>query len=67
MWKELCAIHQDKTKLTQMDLRWRMHETRCQEGGDIKDHFGALRRLKQSYAGIGMKVDDEDYTAIIRG
>ena len=67
IWKELCAIHQDKTKLTQTDLRRRMHETRCQEGGDIKDHFGALRRLKQSLAGMGVKVDDEDDTAIIMG
>ena len=44
-----------------------MHETHCQEGGDIKDHFGTLRRLKQSLAGMGVKVDDEDYTAIIMG
>jgi hypothetical protein len=53
IWAELCAIHQDKTKLTQMDLRCHMHETQCQEGSDVKEHFGALRRLKQSLTGAG--------------
>ena len=30
IWKELCTIHQDKTKLTQTDLQRQMHETHCQ-------------------------------------
>ena len=67
IWMELCAIHEGKTKLTQIDLRRQLHETRCQEGGDVKEHFSALRRLKQSLAGMGVKVADEDYTAIIMG
>jgi hypothetical protein len=37
----------------------------CDEGGDIKAHFGELNRLCQIMAGMGMIVDDEDYTAII--
>ena len=66
IWTELCAIHQDKSKLTQTDLRRQIHETCCQEG-DVKEHFDALRRLKQSLAGMGVKIADEDYTPIIMG
>ena len=67
IWMELCVIHEDKTKLTQMDLQQQMHETCCQEGGDIKEHFGTLRRLKQSLVGMGVRIADEDYTAIFMG
>ena len=67
IWMELCAIHQDKTKLTQTDLWQHMHETRCQEEGDVKEHFGVLHRLKQSLAGMGVRVEDEDYTTILVG
>ena len=66
IWMELCTIHEDRTKLTQIDLQWQMHETCCQEG-DIKEHFGTLRRLKQSLARMGVKVAGEDYTTIIMG
>jgi hypothetical protein len=40
---------------------------RCDEGGDVKVHFGELNRLYQIMAGMGAIVDDEDYTAIIMG
>jgi hypothetical protein len=40
---------------------------RCDEGGDVKAHFGELNRLRQIMAGMGAIVDDEDYAAIIMG
>jgi hypothetical protein len=40
---------------------------RCDEGGDVKAHFGELNRLHQIMAGMGAIVDDEDYAAIIMG
>jgi hypothetical protein len=39
----------------------------CDEGGDVKAHFGELNRLRQIMAGMGTIVNDEDYTAIIMG
>jgi hypothetical protein len=40
---------------------------RCDEGGDVKAHFGELNRLRQIMVGMGVIVDDEDYAAIVMG
>jgi hypothetical protein len=42
IWEEVCTIHEGKTELVQIDLCCRLQETRCEEGGDIKAHFGEL-------------------------
>jgi hypothetical protein len=39
----------------------------CDEGRDVKVHFGELNRLHQIMAGMGMIIDDEDYAAIVMG
>ncbi|OJA10153.1 hypothetical protein AZE42_12203, partial [Rhizopogon vesiculosus] len=39
IWDEVCKIHEGKTELVQIDLRRRLQEMRCEEGGDIKVHF----------------------------
>ncbi|OJA12936.1 hypothetical protein AZE42_12827 [Rhizopogon vesiculosus] len=42
IWAEVCVIHKGKTELVQIDLRHRLQDMRCEEGGDIKAHFGEL-------------------------
>jgi hypothetical protein len=67
IWKEICQIHEGKTELVQIDLRWRLQETRCDEGGDVKAHFAELLRLRESLAGMGVVLVDTDFHAIILG
>lgn len=67
IWKEICQIHEGKTELVQIDLRRKLQETRCDEGGDVKAHFGELLRLRESLAGMGATVVDTDFHAIILG
>jgi hypothetical protein len=45
-------VHEGKTELVQIDLRRRLQEMRCEEGGDIKAHFGEQLCLRESLAGM---------------
>jgi hypothetical protein len=67
MWKEIKTLHEGKSALVKADIRKCMLLARCDEGGDVKAHFGKLNRLHQIMAGMGAIVDDEDYAAIIMG
>ena len=67
IWDEVCKIHEGKTELVQIDLRRRLQELRCDEGGDIKAHFAEQLRLRESLAGMGASIDDRDFYAIILG
>ena len=67
IWNEVCKIHEGKTELVQIDLRRRLQELRCDEGGDIKAHFAEQLRLHESLAGMGASIDDRDFYAIILG
>jgi hypothetical protein len=67
IWTEVCKIHEGKTELVQIDLRRRLQEMRCEEGGDIKTHFGEQLRLRESLASMGAAIDDRDFYAILLG
>jgi hypothetical protein len=67
MWKEIKMLHEGKSALVKADVRKHMLLAHCDEGGDVKAHFGELNRLRQSMAGMGAIVDDEDYAAIVMG
>jgi hypothetical protein len=60
-------LHEGKSTLVKADVRKRMLLARCDEGGDVKAHFGELNRLCQIMAGMGVIVDDADYAAIVMG
>jgi hypothetical protein len=65
MWKEIKMLYEGKSALVKVDVRKRMLLACCDEGGDVKAHFGELNRLCQIMAGMGTIVDDEDYAAIV--
>jgi hypothetical protein len=67
MWKGIKTLHEGKSALVKGDVRKRMLLARCDEGGDVKAHFGEINRLHQIMAGMGAIVDDEDYAAIVMG
>jgi hypothetical protein len=67
MWKEIRTLHEGKSALIKADMRKCMLLARCDEGGDVKAHFRELNRPHQIMAGMGVIVDDEDYTAIVMG
>jgi hypothetical protein len=53
--------------MVQIDLRRRLQEMRCEEGGDIKMHLGEQLRIRASLAGMGAEIEDRDFYAIILG
>jgi hypothetical protein len=67
MWNKIKTLHEGKFTLVKVDVRKCMLLAHCDEGRDVKAHFGELNRLRQIMAGMGTIVDDEDYTAIVMG
>jgi hypothetical protein len=67
MWNEIKMLHEGKSTLITADVRKCMLLAHCDEGRDIKVHFGELNRLCQIMAGMGVIVNNEDYMAIIMG
>jgi hypothetical protein len=65
MWKEIRTLYEGKSALVKVDVRKCMLLAHCDEGGDVKAHFGELNRLCQIMAGMGAIVEDEDYAAIV--
>jgi hypothetical protein len=67
MWTEIKTLHEGKSILVKADVRKCMLLAHCDEGGDVKAHFGELNKLRQIMAGMGMIVNDADYAAIVMG
>jgi hypothetical protein len=67
MWTEIKTLYEGKSALVKVDVRKCMLLARCDEGGDVKAHFGELNRLCQIMAGMGTIVDDADSAAIVMG
>jgi hypothetical protein len=67
IWDKVCKIHKGKTELVHIDLRRRLQELRCEEGGDVKAHFGEQLRLRELLAGMGASIEDRDFYAITLG
>jgi hypothetical protein len=67
IWKEIRMLHEGKSTLVKVDVRKHMLLAHCDEGRDVKVHFRELNRLCQIMAGMGTRIDDEDYVAIVMG
>src|SRR5258705_3997095 len=67
IWVEIRKIHEGKTELVQVDLRRRLQETRCEEGGDVRNHFTELMTMREQLAGMGATIDERDFYAIALG
>jgi hypothetical protein len=67
VWVEICQIHEDKTKLVQIDLQRQLHEMRCDKGEDVKAHFAEMLHLHKSLAGMGAGILDPDFHVMILG
>src|SRR5882762_1428718 len=67
IWAEICKIHEGKTELVQVDLRRRLQDTRCEEGNDVRNHFGEMMRMQEELAGMGTVIEECDFYAILLG
>jgi hypothetical protein len=65
MWTEIKMHHEGKSTLVKADVRKHMLLAHCDEGGDVKAHFGELGRLHQIMAGMGVIVNDADAAIVI--
>ncbi|TFY74272.1 hypothetical protein EWM64_g9740, partial [Hericium alpestre] len=65
VWSTVCNEYEGKTEMVQINLRRRLQETCCQPSGDVCEHFDALLCMKEELAGMGAKLIDTDFAAII--
>jgi hypothetical protein len=49
MWKEIKTLHEGKSALVKVDIRKHMLLACCDEGRDVKVHFGALIGYAKSW------------------
>ena len=65
MWKSLCNLFEEKTKMVQVNLCKRMMLKKVSEEDDIPTHLDSIRLLYKQLSGMGARVDGSDYSSII--
>ena len=65
VWMALCDLAEKRGKMVEIDVRRRIHDTRCIEGGDICAHLDSLLSLQNQLTGMGCALSDDDFVAII--
>ena len=67
IWNELKKEHESKSLMVSVDLRRRLHELRCGERDDAREHFAKMRAMREDLAAMGHSPSDDDLCAIVLG
>jgi len=65
LWKAICTVHEGKTKTFRMDMIRRIHNERCTDADDVRDHFVKMVRLREELAATGEALDDDNFASIL--
>lgn len=65
-WQRLLDIYQKKTPMVRTDLRTKLASMKCLEGGNMRSHISDMRELRETLAGMGASIDDEDFNTHLR-
>jgi len=65
LWKAICTEHEKKTKTTRMEMTRRIHNERCTDADDVRDHFVKMVRLREELAATGEALDDDNFSSIL--
>ncbi|KAA1476188.1 hypothetical protein DENSPDRAFT_752352, partial [Dentipellis sp. KUC8613] len=66
-WAELCNEFESQSDLYKIDIRCKMMELCCAEGGDVRAHIDTLIAFQDQLSGLGSPLPDSDYAAVIMG
>jgi hypothetical protein len=50
-----------------VDLRKRLQEEKCNEGGNVHAHFYTMQTMQEDLAALGYDLSKEDFTAMLLG
>ncbi|THH04537.1 hypothetical protein EW146_g10150, partial [Bondarzewia mesenterica] len=65
LWTVLCDLAEKQGKMVEIDVHCRLHDSRCQEGGNIRAHLDMLISLQDQLTGMGSALTDNDFVAVI--
>ncbi|ETW75329.1 hypothetical protein HETIRDRAFT_220959, partial [Heterobasidion irregulare TC 32-1] len=65
VWTALCDLAEKRGKMVEIDIRRRIHDSRCQEGGDVRAHLDTLIALQNELIGMDAALGDDDFVAVI--
>ncbi|KAL0952924.1 hypothetical protein HGRIS_014936 [Hohenbuehelia grisea] len=67
VWLGLCREYEGKSALVVIDTRRRLQDMRCAEDANIRDHIAEMTRMQELLAGMGTKMEDDEFTTILIG
>lgn len=67
MWEKVKAEYEKKSKMVPVDLRRKLQDKRCAEGGDVKAHPTKLQSIREDLIAMSADPGDENFVAIVLG
>jgi len=67
MWNKVKAEYEKKSKMVTVDMRRKLQDEKCPEGGDVKAHLMKLQTIREGLIAMGADPGDENFVAIVLG
>jgi hypothetical protein len=65
IWEKLCNKHEDKALSVRVDLRRRIYALKCEDESNIRTHIHTLKSMQERLNGMGEKIEDRDFLAVM--
>lgn len=66
-WDLLKSDYEKRSKMFMVDLRRRIQDQKCDEGGDVRTHFDTICSMREDLATLGDELSDDNFAAILLG
>ncbi|KIJ08559.1 hypothetical protein PAXINDRAFT_40967, partial [Paxillus involutus ATCC 200175] len=63
----LVKLFEQRSRIVSVEILRKMQALRCNEKGNVREHFDKLRTLREQLASMGQAPTDESFTVIIIG
>ncbi len=67
MWEKVKTEYEKKSRMVTVDLRRKLQDERCVEGGDVKAHLTKLQSLREDLTAMGADPGDDNFVTIVLG
>jgi gag-polypeptide of LTR copia-type len=65
VWTALKDLHEERSPMVAIELRWRIGNVRCGDDEDLCTHFEKLQEMKEKLASLGSPISDLEYAYIL--
>ena len=66
-WDLLKCDYEKRSRMFMVDLKRRIQDQKCAEGGDIRTHFYSIRNMVEELAMLRDELSEDDHVAILLG